>query len=66
MPSTLDRLGLRRFRLRGLENVKTEALLVAAGQNLTRVLSHRCWGRCPFPTGGAGVVLPALPPLPVP
>jgi hypothetical protein len=28
--------GLRRFRLRGLVNVNTEGLLVAAGQNLKR------------------------------
>jgi hypothetical protein len=51
--------GLRRFRLRGLEKVNMEALLIAAGQNLKRVLSWRGWGRRPFPSGGAGVVLPA-------
>jgi transposase len=53
--------GLRRFRLRGLENVTMEALLIAAGQNLKRLLSWRGWGRRPFPTGAAGVVLPTLP-----
>jgi transposase len=58
--------GLRRFRLRGLENVNGEALLIAAGQNLKRLLSRWGWGRRPFPTGAAGVVLPALLPLPVP
>jgi transposase len=58
--------GLRRFRLRGLENVNGEALLVAAGQNLKRLLSWRGWGRRPFPSGAAGIVLPTLPPLPVP
>ena len=54
--------GLRRFRLRGLEKVNGEALLIAAGQNLKRLLSRRGWGRRPFPSGAAGVVLPALPP----
>jgi hypothetical protein len=58
--------GLRRFRLRGLERVNGEALLIAAGQNLKRLLSRWGWGRRPFPTGAAGGVLPALPPLPVP
>jgi hypothetical protein len=58
--------GLRRFRLRGLERVNGEALLIAAGQNLKRLLSRWGWGRRPFPTGAAGVVLPALLPLPVP
>jgi transposase len=56
--------GLRRFRLRGLENVNSEALLIAAGQNLKRLLSHRGWGRRPCPSGAAGVILPALPSLP--
>ena len=56
--------GLRRFRLRGLEKVNREALMIAAGQNLKRLLSWRGWGRRPFPTGAAGIVLPALPPLP--
>ena len=57
--------GLRRFRLRGLEKVNGEALLIAAGQNLKRLLSWRGWGRRPFPSGAAGVVLPAHSPLPV-
>ena len=52
--------GLRRFRLRGLEKVNVEALLIAAGQNLKRLLSRRGWGRRPWPSGAAGVVLPAL------
>jgi hypothetical protein len=55
--------GLRRFRLRGLEKVNGEALLIAAGQNLKRLLSWRGWGRRPFPSGAAGVVLPGLPHL---
>ena len=56
--------GVRRFRLRGLEKVNGEAMLIAAGQNLKRVLGWWGWGRRPFPSGSAGVVLPALPPLP--
>jgi hypothetical protein len=59
-----DLHGLRRFRLRGLERVNGEALLIAAGQNLKRLLCWRGWGRHPFPTGAAGIVLPALPPRP--
>jgi hypothetical protein len=54
--------GLRRFRLRGLEQVNGEALLVGAGQNLKRLLSWRGWGRRPFPNGAAGIVLPAFRP----
>jgi len=54
--------GLRRFRLRGLEKVNREALMIAAGQNLKRLLSWRGWGRRPFPSGAAGVVLPFLRP----
>lgn len=50
--------GLRRFRLRGLEKVNGEALLIAAGQNLKRLLSCWGWGRRPFPGGAAGEVLP--------
>ncbi|MGH2618771.1 MAG: IS1182 family transposase, partial [Thermomicrobiales bacterium] len=61
-----DGHGLRRFRLRGLEQVNGEALLLAAGQNLKRLRSRWGWGRRPFPSGAAGVVLPALPLLPVP
>jgi transposase len=57
--------GLRRFRLRGLEKVNEEALLIAAGQNVKRLLSRWGWGRRPFPAGGAGLVLSALPLGPV-
>jgi transposase len=55
--------GLRRFRLRGLERVNGEALLIAAGQNLKRLLSWRGWGRRTGPNGAAGVVLPAVHPM---
>jgi hypothetical protein len=45
--------GMRRFRLRRLWRVNTEALLIATGQNLKRLL-HKCgWGRRPFPSGAA-------------
>ena len=57
--------GLRRFRLRGLEKVNGEALLIAAGQNLKRLLSRWGWGRRPWPSGAAGVVLPAAQPVAV-
>ena len=43
--------GLRQFRLRGLENVNMQALLVAAGQNLKRWLAARGWGRRHGPQG---------------
>jgi hypothetical protein len=54
--------GLRRFRLRGLPKVNGEALLIAAGQNLKRLLSRCGWGRRPWPRGAVGVVLPAAQP----
>jgi len=37
--------GLRQFRLRGLQKVNAEGLLVAAGQNLKRWLAATGWGR---------------------
>ena len=43
--------GLGRFRLRGLWKVNTEALLIATGQNLKRLLRKRGWGRRPWPGG---------------
>jgi transposase len=45
--------GLRRFRLRRLWRVNSEALLTAAGQNLKRLLAKRGWGRRPLPSGAA-------------
>ena len=54
--------GLRRFRLRGLEKVTSQAQLVAAGQNLKRLLSRAGWGRRPWPNGTAGFVLPTANP----
>ena len=46
----------------GLENVNGKALLIAAGQNVKRLLSWCGWGQCPVPNGAAGVVLSTLPP----
>jgi len=48
-----------RFRLRTLGRVNIEAQLVAAGQNLKRLLTRGGWGRRPWPAGGAGIA--ALP-----
>jgi hypothetical protein len=42
--------GLRQFRLRRLWRVNCEALIIAAGQNLKRLLKKRGWGRHPFPS----------------
>ena len=53
--------GLRRFRLRGLPKVNIEALLVAAGQNLKRLLSALGWGRRPCPADMAGSPLSTTP-----
>ena len=54
--------GLRRFRLRGLEKVNIQAQMIAAGQNLKRLLSKQGWGRRPWPSGATGVMLPAATP----
>jgi transposase len=43
--------GLEQFRLRGLWKVNAEALLIATGQNLKRLLRTRGWGRRPWPNG---------------
>src|SRR6185437_7437745 len=43
--------GLRQFRLRGLEKVNIQGLLVAAGQNLKRWLMATSWGRRDAPSG---------------
>src|SRR4051794_20110612 len=51
--------GLKRFRLRMLEKVNIEALVIATGQNLKRLLSWRGWGRRWWPGGAKGVVIAA-------
>jgi hypothetical protein len=43
--------GLRRLRLRGLRNANIQGLLVAAGQNLKRLLAATGWGRRQAPCG---------------
>jgi hypothetical protein len=43
--------GLRQFRLRGLPNANMEGLLIAAGQNLKRLLAATGWGRRRGPCG---------------
>lgn len=48
--------GMRRFRLRSLWRVNTEALLLATGQNLKRLLQQRGWGQRPFPNGALAAV----------
>ena len=62
--------GLGRFRLRGLWKVNVEALLIAAGQNLKRLLRQRGWGRRPWPRGAPAAARSSLLPgdrlLPVP
>jgi transposase len=50
--------GLRQFRLRGLQNVNMEGLLVAAGQNLKRWLGATGWGRRHGPTGSLAATAP--------
>jgi hypothetical protein len=49
--------GLRRLRLRGLENANIQGLLIAAGQNLKRFLAATGWGRRHAP-GGSLAALP--------
>lgn len=56
--------GLRRFRPRGAERGNMEALLIAVGQNLKRLLSARL-GRRPWPEGAPGTMVPAAPPVAV-
>lgn len=49
--------GLRRFRVRGLDNTNIQGLLVATGQNLKRWLAATGWGRRRAP-GGSLVAIP--------
>ena len=51
--------GLRQFRLRGLDNVNIEGLLIAAGQNLKRWLAATGWGRRHSPAGSLAAAAPA-------
>ena len=51
--------GMRRFRLRRLWRVNCEAQIIAAGQNLKRLLQKRGWGRRPFPTQAVAALAPS-------
>ncbi len=50
--------GMRRFRLRGLEKVNIEALLIASGQNVKRLLTFE--GRKPKKTAQAAALRPPV------
>jgi len=50
--------GMARFRLRRLSRVNCEALVIATGQNLKRLLQKRGWGRRPFPAEAVALALP--------
>lgn len=50
--------GMGRFRLRRLWRVNCEALVIASGQNLKRLLQKQGWGRRPFPTEAMALVPP--------
>jgi len=50
--------GMRRFRLRRLWRVNCEALVIASGQNLKRLLQRRGWGRRPFPAEAVALIPP--------
>ena len=50
--------GMRHFRLRRLWRVNCEALVIASGQNLKRLLQKRGWGRRPFPTEAMALMPP--------
>jgi hypothetical protein len=52
--------GLRRLRLRGLMNANIQGLLIAAGQNLKRLLAATGWGRRHAPCGSL-IALPREP-----
>src|SRR5258708_22641220 len=47
---------MARFRLRRLWRVNCEALVIATGQNLKRLLQKRGWGRRPFPSEAVAMV----------
>jgi hypothetical protein len=50
--------GMRRFRLRQLWRVNCEALIIASGQNLKRLLQKRGWGRRPLPAQAMALMPP--------
>jgi hypothetical protein len=54
--------GRRRFRLRTLWKVNAEALRMASGQHLKRLLRTRGGGRRPWPRGAPDALRGAFPP----
>jgi hypothetical protein len=48
---TRSRAEQRKFCLRGLAEVNSDALLLAARQTLKCLLSRHAWDRRPFPSG---------------
>jgi hypothetical protein len=56
--------GSRRFRLRGLEKVNSEALMIASGQNLKRLVAFG--PRVPRKTAMVAVLRPPEKPYPYP
>jgi hypothetical protein len=57
--------GLRRLRLRGLLNANIQRLLIAAGQNLKRLLAATGWGRRNAPCGSLLALAKELPGIPL-
>src|SRR6266702_3123209 len=55
--------GMRRFLLRRIWRVNCEALVIAAGQNLKRLLKKRGWGRRLFPAEAVATVPPDFEPV---
>lgn len=51
--------GLRRFGLRSLPKVNGAAVIIAAGQNLKRLLAAAGWGRRPLSCGAPGLRIAA-------
>jgi hypothetical protein len=56
---------LRRFQLRGLTNVDCQGMLVAAGQNLKRLLAATGWDRRHAPCGSLLAIPMRTAPAPV-
>ncbi len=51
-------MGCDDFAYDGTGLVNCEALLIASGQNLKRLLQKRGWGRRPFPAQAVALMLP--------
>jgi transposase len=46
----------RKFRLRRLEKVNIAALMIASGQNIKRLISHKGWGKRQGPAGSSAAL----------